>query len=458
MLDEATRNAIALKKFSIISPLLNGQVQHQGQYCAQVTSDLIDMPYYGQKRYSPKTISIWYTDYLRHGLDALKPKARSDKGGTRKVTTEISDALVQKCRKYPKAPATVIYDMMVREGFFTPIDLSLSTLTRYLKKTRASFEDISEDPKDMKRFSHNKVNQLWQTDTMYGPFVKRDGKKVQTYLLAYIDDCSRLILHAQFYHSQNFLSLRHSFREAVLRRGIPKLLYTDNGKIYRCANFEYLAANLGVTLLRAQPYTPTSKGKIERFFRSVRLRFLSTLDTEKIQDLEELNTLFWQWLSSDYNEKNHSSIGMSPLDCFLSQAESVVLPSDLSLFNEKFMVQVSRKIKHDATLSLNCNLYETSPFLAGRKVNVRYEPDLLDSGLLEVFLYEDDKYIGTAKRVLFSDNAHMKRQGRVNSSGKLDKDCGNVLTPSFDTGNSSFCLSKSTISFSAMVDKKGASK
>lgn len=160
MLDETTRNAIALKKFSIISPLLNGQVEHQGDYCAKVASLMIDMPHYGPKNYAPKTISSWYTDYLRLGLDALKPKPRTDKGGTRKVTTEISDALAEKCRKYPKAPATVIYDMMVKEGFFTPADLSLSTLTRYLKRTRASFTDTTETPKDMKRFAHGKINQL----------------------------------------------------------------------------------------------------------------------------------------------------------------------------------------------------------------------------------------------------------------------------------------------------------
>lgn len=448
MLDEATRNAIALKKFSIISPMLNGQVDHQGEYCAQVASSVIDMPHYGQKNYAPKTISSWYSDYLRLGLEALKPKPRNDKGGTRKVTTEIADALAEKCRKFPKAPATVIYDMMVKEDFFTPADLSLSTLTRYLKRTRDSFQETSEIPKEVKRFAHGKINQLWQTDLMYGPYIKKNGKKVPTYLLAYIDDCSRLILHAQFYYSQDFLSLRHSFKEAVLRRGIPKLLYTDNGKIYRCANFEYLCANLGITLLRAEPFTPTSKGKIERFFRSCRLRFLSTLETDKVKDLDHLNFLFWKWLSSDYNEKPHSALGLSPLDCFLAQAESITLPTDLSLFNEKFLVKAPRTIKHDATLSLNNILYETSPAFAGRKVDVCYDPDLLEKGLEDVFLYSDNKCIGTAKRVHFSDNANMKRKGRPSAVEKkaYSKDS---VTVAPDVA-SSIRTPQSTISFSFM--------
>lgn len=86
--------------------------------------------------------------------------------------------------------------MMVKEGLFTPADLSLSTLTRYLKRTRDFFQETSEIPKEVKRFAHGKINQLWQTDLMYGPYIKKSGKKVPTYLLAYIDDCSRLILHA----------------------------------------------------------------------------------------------------------------------------------------------------------------------------------------------------------------------------------------------------------------------
>ncbi len=101
---------------------------------------------------------------------------------------------------------------------------------------------------------------------MYGPYITEGRKKKATYLFAYIDDASRLITHAQFYYTQNFDVLRHFFKEAVLRRGIPRLLYTDNGKIYRSQQFEYMCASLGCTLIHAQPFSPNEKGKIERFF------------------------------------------------------------------------------------------------------------------------------------------------------------------------------------------------
>lgn len=398
MLDDAARTAIALKKFSIISPIINGQVTSIGQYCAMAADTPIEMPHYGIRRYSPKTLASWYSDYIKEGLDALKPKARADKGGTRKITSELEDILLSKRLDNPRAPITVIYDLLLNEGIITGSDISLSTVTRFYNRAgKASAAD--ERQKELRRFAHETVNQLWQTDVMYGPYIRVDGRKQQTYLMAYIDDSSRLITHAQFYLSQDILSLRHSFKEALLKRGIPKLLYTDNGKIYRCQAFEYLCANIGVTLLRAEPYTPTSKGKIERFFRSCRLRFLSILKTDTLNDLEDLNNRFHKWLMEDYQKKNHSALeGMTPLEAFLRQSDRISLITDLSVFNEKFLVKVERKIKQDATLSLHGNLYETAPSLAGARITVKYDPDELDHGISEVFLYREDKPVGTAKR------------------------------------------------------------
>lgn len=413
MLDDSLRTAIALKKFSIISPIINGQVSSIGEYCAAATDKPIEMPHYGLKSYSPKTISSWYSDYLREGLDALKPKPRADKGATRKITSELEDFLIQKRKEFPKAPITVIYDMLLSDNNFINYDVSLSTVTRFYKRFGKNFQIEETTSKELRRFSHEKVNQLWQTDVMYGPYISINGKKQQAYLMAYIDDSSRLITHAQFYLSQDIISLRHSFKEALLKRGIPKLLYTDNGKIYRCQAFEYLCANMGVTLLRAEPYTPNSKGKIERFFRSCRLRFLSTLKPNSIKDLDDLNFRFNKWLLDDYQKKPHTALnGISPLDAFLAQSDSITLVSDLSLLNEKFLVKAERKIKHDATLSLNGFLYETSPSLANTKVTVKYDPDILEHGISEVFIYKNDILLATAKKVFFNDNANIKRTGR----------------------------------------------
>ncbi|MGV8150036.1 MAG: helix-turn-helix domain-containing protein [Alkaliphilus sp.] len=107
MLDENTRNAVALKRFSLISPVLNGQVTNNREYYAEVSEGSIDMPYYGVKKYAPKTVEMWYTDYMRGGLDALKPRPRGDRGGSRKISEELGEKIIEKKKMHPMRVQTL---------------------------------------------------------------------------------------------------------------------------------------------------------------------------------------------------------------------------------------------------------------------------------------------------------------------------------------------------------------
>lgn len=252
---------------------------------------------------------------------------------------------------------------------------------------------------------------------MYGPYIQDGRKKKPTYLLAYIDDASRLVAHAEFYYTQNLESLRHSFKEAVLKRGIPTLLYTDNGKIYRSQQFEFMCANIGCSLIHSKPFVASSRGKIERFFLTVRKRFLSQLNMNEIKSLEELNLRFWKWLDEDYHKKPHSSLnGSTPLDFFMSQISRVKLCTDPAQLEEKFLLSIKRKVNHDGTFPINKILYETDIKFAGQRVEVRYDPQWLDIPFMPVFIYHEDKKVGEAVQVNFHDNAHMKRKGRPKNS------------------------------------------
>lgn len=417
MIDEKTRAAIALKRFSLISPIINGQVTSIIEYCKDATKAPIDMPHYGSKSYAPKTIESWYSEYIKGGIDALKPSPRSDRGISRVLHPDMSESILQKLREYPKAPATVIYDMLIEEGAFMVKDASLATVRRFIKDNRAAAD---ETPKpQMLRFAKEQVNQLWETDLMYGPYVGAK-KKQATYLLAYIDDASRLITHAGFYLSQDIASLRSSFKEAVMRRGFPKILYTDNGKIYRSQSFNYLCANLGVVLLHHAVEQAHQKGKIERFFRTVRLRFLSVIKRNDLESIESLNAKFGIWLLEDYQKRPHSGIaGEAPIDFFLKQADKIELPTDLAEFNRKLLLSVKRTVKKDATISFANGLYETEMVFAGERLDVKYDPDN-KSGIQELYLYRGDQPLGAARLVNFNDNAKRKRSGGDSTSRKPD--------------------------------------
>ena len=347
---------------------------------------------------------------MRLGLEGLKPKPRSDSGQTRVLTGEMAEKILAKVKAYPKTPATVIYEMLLKEQVFLKSKVSLATVRRFIRANASILAADAEPEKQMLRFAQENINDLWQTDVLHGPYVKDENKKKATYLLAYLDDKSRLITHGQFYLSQDFAALRHSFKEAVLRRGIPTLLYTDNAKIYRSQSFAYLCANIGVTLLHHGVRLAHQKGKIERFFRTVRSRFLSCITEKDLLSLENLNEKFWLWLDNDYHKRAHEGLqGQTPLDSFLSQAQGINLPTDLADFNTKFLVSVTRTVKKDATLSLNGHIYETDTVLAGAKLDVKYDPE---ASISEVFLYREDSSVGVGRLVNFQENARRKRIGQ----------------------------------------------
>ncbi|AEM78212.1 DDE-type integrase/transposase/recombinase [Thermoanaerobacter wiegelii] len=421
MLDEKAREAIALKRFSLISPVLNGQVKNQKEYFDALSDKPIEIPYLGMRRYTPKTLRGWLYQYLRGGIEALKPGYRSDRGKYRKIDFELSERIKQKKLEHPEMPNKLLYETLIGEGIISPDKVFLSTFYRFLKNIPVKSLDKEKEGKT-KRFSHEYINELWQTDVMYGPYIKEGKTKRQTYLIAYIDDASRLCTYARFYYTQNFLALRDSFKEAVQRRGIPKMLYTDNGKIYRSSQLEYICASLGTSLIHAEPFSPHSKGKIERFFHTVRMRFLSTIDPTSVKSIDELNMMFFKWLEEDYNRKEHSSIGMSPLDFFMSQISRINM-CNIDMLNECFLIRVNRKVNKDATLKVENILYETEEKFKNMHLEVRYDPEWLKDNT-PLLLYYEGKKVGEAYKVNFHENAkipaaYIKGKNDVNENEEI---------------------------------------
>ena len=445
-MDDKTRNAVALKKFSIIGPVLNGQVKNNTEYFKQVASSPIEMPYYGARSYSYKTLESWLCDYNKRGLDGLIRGCRSDKGKSRKISTEIGEEILNRRKSNPNVPVSVLYEQMVSEGIIDPGNISRPTVYRYIEDLSLAGELKDDDKKETLRFSHEHVGDLWQGDVMYGPYITIGKKKVQAYLHMFIDDASRYPVYSQFYLSQNFETLRHCFKEAVLRRGIPRLVYTDNGKIYRSQQFEYICASLGCTLLHSQPFVPQGRGKVERIFGTVRMRFLSNLDPDSLKDIDDLNQRYFKWLEDDYKRKSHKGLnGLTPHDVFMSQISKVNLVTDIDRINENFLLRITRKIQPDATIQIQNILYETDSRFSGKRMEIRYEPEWLNDFSKPVYIYEDGKKLGEAKVVRFHDNAHVLRRFKGNRRKDIKSEIinENESLPSLDI--------KNTISYSDLI-------
>jgi len=440
-MDEKERMAVALKKFSLISPVLNGQEPNAADYFRRLSAEPVHMPgKTGTRLYSDKTFSSWMQDYHKHGFEGLLKQPRNDKGKHRKINDEVGGHIVYTLKNNPSMPVTVLYEKLVGEGTIDPLKISMSSVYRYVEDMNLSgaFTESSGE-KDIRRFTHEKVGDLYQADLMYGPTIKEKGKRTRTYLHAFLDDHSRYPIWSQFYTSQNFETLRHCFKEAVLRRGPSRLLYSDNGKIYRSQQFAFICASLGCTLIHSQPHVPIGRGKVERFFRTVRMRFLSAIDESKIDSLDMLNAMYFKWLEEDYIRKAHSELGggLSPHDVLMSQVDNLKLPTDKGIIDEIFLHRVSRKVQHDATIQIDNILYETEPCFAGKRMDIRFDPDWVGDENKKLPIYFDGKKAGEAWMVRFHDNARAKRKFPGNNRRKeyADKqNGGSVISYSDITG------------------------
>lgn len=262
-MNEKTREEIALFRYGLIAPLLNGQVKPK-DYFKEMEGKVHTVPYYGERKVAAKTMQEWHLHYRRNGFDALKPKRRSDRGGARRLSPDDKDHILEIRKESLHMPVSVFYEQLIKRGEIQKNQVSYATINRLLKKHKlAGRNTISFHPeKERKRFAHDKVNVLWQADLSHGPFIPISGKMKKTFLIAFIDDCSRLVPYAQFFSSEKFDGLRVVTKEALIRRGKPNIIYADNGKIYRSETLQYACAQLGITLAHTQPYDPKSKGYV----------------------------------------------------------------------------------------------------------------------------------------------------------------------------------------------------
>jgi hypothetical protein len=211
---------------------------------------------------------------------------------------------------------------------------------------------------------------------MYGPTLPTtDGRRRQTYLFALIDDASRLILHAQFYFEQHLVCLKDLLKQAFLKRGLPRRLYFDNGKIFRSRLLLLVAARLGIQLLHSRPYRPQGRAKMERWFGTVRRSFLKRIDINRLPSLEELNRLLFAWIEGEYHIEPHRGIdGDRPLDRWVRSSEGVrPLPREVDL-DDLFLNEFERRVGKDGVFTINGRSFEAGPRFIGRRIKVRFDP------------------------------------------------------------------------------------
>ena len=315
---------IALSRYSVISPLVNGTAdpgQSHNQFFIEAAQKTYAGPYGTPMTVGASTVEKWYLAYKKRGFDALIPKDRSDMGDSRKLIPDMQDQILYFMKEFPDITAAEIERKLLSSGSISPGEISSSTISRFVRHKKE--DEGQSGTKDMRRYERPHINEVWYGDTCFGPYMQTvDGKK-RIYIIALIDDASRMVVGAGAFFNDNFENLMTVIRSAVSKYGRPKLFSFDNGSTYRNMQMELLAARIGSAVHYCEPYTPTSKSKIERWFLTCRMQYLSVTDVRGFHTLSEMNDDFLQYVSR-YNRSVHSSLsGISPQDRFFSEPEYI---------------------------------------------------------------------------------------------------------------------------------------
>jgi putative transposase len=409
---EDEKMLVAVFRFSVISDFIHAPFmsrQEKSRLMQDKCSRKWQIPFSEKTRISRATIRRWLRLYNKsHGdLKSLCPHDRADQGRCRAMGEETCLLLIRLKTDMPSA--TVPYLIERTERSYPEVRLNKSTVYRFLHQ-QDLMRPKKKNPTDRRKFEAELPNDLWQSDVMHGPKVDVNGRQQKTYLIAIIDDHSRLIVYARFYLSENVAAYLDALEKGLLQRGLPRKLYVDNGSAFRSKHLEYVCASLSIALIHAKPYQPQGKGKIERWFKTVRTRFLPHC---RATSLADINTALKTWLIEDYQQKVHSATGQTPFDRFTSKMHCLrTAPSDLK---DHFRKVVRRTVNKDRTITIDGRLYEGPVVLIGKRVELLYHPD--NPGQVEV-RYKGESF-GMIRPVDLAVNYRVKRD--KNNNPQMDE-------------------------------------
>lgn len=352
------------------------------------------------RQFTWRTIQTWFYRYKNHGITGMTNRPRSDKGHARKVTPEELLEALNAARPHfhnQRTNQRALYRFCIEQGLLHPDRIAQTTFYRFIREYEL-LAPPDDDAKKRLAFSMKYANQLWQADTMFGPYVDtatpRGGRK-QARLIAFIDDASRVLCHGEFFFEENVDSMVRAIRAAFYKRGVPEQLLVDNGSIYCCQEITLICARVGCLLRHTAVRDAAAKGKIERFFRRVRDQFLiRQLD---LSSLDALNRQFTHWVENDYNATAHDAIGMKPIDRFGIDLARVRFLAPSEHHDELFYAEATRKVKKDNTFSFLSRRYETPVDLRDREIQLRYDRHRDDVAQAAVVIYFKGQRMGAAR-------------------------------------------------------------
>ena len=277
--DRATKWAIW--RFSIVSPLFSAPpaAGELGPRLSQLAATVWEHPLNRRPvQVSASTIERWYyrARNVANPIEALRRKTRRDQGQQPKMPDALAKALRRQHADHPTWSMQLHHRNLIvlaeQEPNLGPVP-SYSTIRRFLKQAKlrrqlrkpfqlgeAEAADRHE-ARETRSYEVTHVNGLWHADFHQGRIrvLNESGVWCTPCMLAFIDDRSRFICHAQWYSEQTARVVAHGLSLAICRAGLPRELLTDNGREFTATEITCGLTRLSIRQHCTQPYSPQQK-------------------------------------------------------------------------------------------------------------------------------------------------------------------------------------------------------
>lgn len=374
--------AIALHRWAVIAEAANPRLSpaERGAVVRAAAARAHAHPDGDERRYSRNTIDRWIRAWRAGGLDGLRPQPRADAGVVRRCPELLDEAAALRLELPSRSAAAIADILWHRHG----VRVAERTLRSQLRRRGLHREALAAEPRAFGRYEAAAPNDRWITDVLVGPWVPHPkvAASVRAKLFLIVDDHSRLLVHGRFMGVENTRAGQDVLRAAIVRRGLPAVLYADNGAPFANHMLARTCAVLGIRLVHSAPYSPEGRGKQERLNRYIRERFIAEAEHVGIGSIDELNDRFGAWVDQVANRRLHAETGEAPearwsAGCPPRAAQAAVLA-------EAFRWSAQRKVTRTATVAMDGHHYAVDPALVGRRVELRFDPE--DLSAIEVFV------------------------------------------------------------------------
>ena len=407
MLNEKEIQEIGLFKFSLIAPVVNDtyNAYSKEQFYREVASKTHKHPSGKEVKYSSGTIKRWHMQYKKNEFDGLLPMKRSDAGIPRSFSEKVMNEIYEIKTKFPHITTKMVRRKLIEDGFIKASEVSLSSMYRYIKANNLKRNQL--EPIERRAYEMANVNDCWLADTSHLLRLKINGKSKKTYLIAIIDDKSRLLVHSEIFFNDNAVNFQIVLKKAIKKYGIPKKLLVDNGGPYKNKQLSMITASLGINLIHTRPYSGASKAKIERVFRTVKDNYVNCTDWNIFESLENLNQQFTIYLNTEYQNKIHSGIKTTPRERYKNDMALIKYKSTEEI-EKSFLHRITRKVRKDGTIIIQTVLYEVPQKYINQTINLRYAAD--DTSELYI-IDRNNKIVETVYKLDKVANSKIKRKG-----------------------------------------------